>query len=53
MQMLNILMIRMFVMLGDETLKNLEQGIKDDVITHNRKQYNKSSAQDVQYSVYK
>ena len=32
------------IMLGEETLRLLEQGIKDDVITQIEKQYNQSSA---------
>ena len=31
------------IMLGEETLKNLEQGIKDDIIIQIEKQYNQSS----------
>ena len=32
------------IMLGEDTLQSLEQGIKDDVIKHIEAQYNKSSA---------
>ena len=32
------------IMLGEETLKKLEQGIKDEIIIQIEKQYNRSSA---------